>query len=75
MNIQAAVFSERRGTASLEEVELGEPQPDELLVRLNTTGICHADLLGRDGDLPFPLPGVLGHEGAGEVLQAGNGVD
>ena len=38
-----------------------------MLVRLVATGICHTDGLARHGDLPFPLPGVLGHEGAGVV--------
>src|SRR3712207_7693013 len=35
---------------------------------------CHTDGIARDGDLPFPLPGVLGHEGAGTVVAVGEGV-
>ena len=43
-------------------------------MRLAATGICHTDGLARHGDLPFPLPGVLGHEGAGVVAAVGDGV-
>lgn len=75
MRILAAVFGGRTLSPSVEEVELSEPRADEVLVRLHSSGICHADLLARDGDLPFPLPGVLGHEGAGDVLEVGSDVD
>ena len=59
----------------LEELELSEPRPDEVLVQIAGCGVCHADSLARQGDMPFPLPGVLGHEGAGTVLAAGDQVD
>ncbi|CAO5178956.1 Aryl-alcohol dehydrogenase [Frankia sp. AiPs1] len=74
MEILAAVVEERDGPFSLQTVELDEPGPGEVLVRLVATGICHTDELARHGDLPFPLPGVLGHEGAGRVAAVGAGV-
>src|ERR1700721_1397013 len=37
-------------------------------------GVCHTDAIARDGDMPFPAPGVLGHEGAGIVAAVGSGV-
>ena len=61
----AAVVHEKDAPFSLEEVELDEPRPNEVLVRMVATGLCHTDLSVRSGVIPFPLPGVVGHEGAG----------
>jgi len=55
-------------------VEVDEPGPGEALVRIVASGVCHTDALARDGDMPFPAPGVLGHEGAGVVELVGPGV-
>ncbi|MFI0404911.1 NAD(P)-dependent alcohol dehydrogenase [Actinomadura sp. 3N508] len=74
MQITAALVEERDGPFVLTELELDDPGPGEVLVRLTATGICHTDGLARHGDLPFPLPGVLGHEGAGTVAAVGPGV-
>jgi len=59
---------------TLEAVELDDLRPDELLVRIVACGICHTDLAVRDGQLPVPLPAVLGHEGAGIVEAVGSAV-
>jgi aryl-alcohol dehydrogenase len=67
MKITAAIAREPRAPLSIEIVDLEEPRPDEILVRVVATGICHTDLVVRDGMLPTPLPVVLGHEGAGIV--------
>jgi aryl-alcohol dehydrogenase len=75
VRIQAAILDRRGGSLHVDEVELEDPRGDEILVRVCATGICHADILARDGDLPFPVPGVLGHEGAGEVVAAGGSVE
>jgi aryl-alcohol dehydrogenase len=56
------------------DVELDEPGPGEVLVKVAATGFCHTDGIARHGDLPFPVPGVLGHEGAGTVAAVGPGV-
>lgn len=45
-----------------------------MLVRIVATGLCHTDLSVREGLIPFPLPGVLGHEGAGVIEEVGDGV-
>ena len=58
----------------LSEVELDEPGDGEVLVRVEAVGMCHADLAVRAGEFPFPLPGVVGHEGAGRVEAVGAGV-
>jgi aryl-alcohol dehydrogenase len=67
----AAVVHEARAPFTLENVELDEPRPDEVRVRMVASGLCHTDLSARAGAFPFPLPGVLGHEGAGVVEHVG----
>lgn len=74
MRVSAAVVGESGGSFRLEELEIDEPGPGEALVKVVATGLCHTDVITRDGDLPMPLPGVLGHEGAGEVVAVGDGV-
>ncbi|MET9357455.1 NAD(P)-dependent alcohol dehydrogenase [Streptomyces sp. NPDC006617] len=51
-----------------------DPGPDEVLVRIQSSGICRTDLEIVDGALEFPLPFVAGHEGAGTVVGVGSGV-
>src|SRR6476620_11747644 len=70
----AAVLSANHEPFVLEEVEVERPQRGEVLVRIVATGLCHTDLSAREGLIPFPLPGVLGHEGAGVVEEVGDGV-
>jgi alcohol dehydrogenase len=57
------------------ELELGPPGPGELLVRVGAAGLCHSDLSVIDGSRPRVMPMVLGHEAAGEVLEAGPDAD
>lgn len=59
---------------AVEEVSLDPPSAGEVEVRMAATGVCHSDLSVIDGTLPFPLPLVLGHEGAGVVESVGAGV-
>jgi len=58
----------------LAELDLAPPGPGELLVRVRAAGLCHSDLSVIDGSRPRPLPMVLGHEAAGEVVEVGPGV-
>lgn len=71
---QAAVLWEKGGDWSVEEVEIGDPVPGEVLVRLAASGICHTDDHVVQGDLEQPLPCIGGHEGAGVVEAVGAGV-
>ncbi len=71
MKIKAAVVREKSGPFRIEEVDLAEPSDDEVLIRIVAVGLCHTDLVARDQYLPFPLPAVLGHEGAGIVEKVG----
>src|SRR5207237_7595420 len=70
----AAVTVAKGAPFELEELELGELRPDEVLVEVAASGICHTDLICRDQWLPVPLPAVLGHEGAGVVSAVGSAV-
>lgn len=72
-DIRAAV-TRAGGHTTIETLTLGDPRPDEVLVELVATGICHTDIVMRDGLLPVPTPVVLGHEGAGRVLAVGAAV-
>src|SRR3954452_9652508 len=74
MRIVAAVARERAGSFSIETLDLADPRPDELLVRIVASGMCQTDLHGRDGYYNTPLPAVLGHEGAGIVAAVGTSV-
>ena len=72
--ITAAVVQTGGAPFELTNVELAGVQPDEVRVRITASGICHTDLLIRDGSFPTPMPVVLGHEGAGVVEEVGAAV-
>ncbi|GAA2907972.1 NAD(P)-dependent alcohol dehydrogenase [Streptosporangium fragile] len=71
MRITAAVLQTAGGSFALQDVELEEPRPDEVLVRVAGTGICGTDL---EFATFFPTPAVLGHEGSGVVERVGSRV-
>ena len=58
----------------IREVELAPPGPGEVLIRVRAAGLCHSDLSVVSGDRPRPMPMVLGHESAAEVVECGPGV-
>ena len=70
----AAVLRGIKQPFELTEVTLDNPRPDEVLVRVVASGVCGTDLGVQAGHIPFPLPGVLGHEGAGIVEAVGDAV-
>ena len=74
MQIKAAIVRERSGPFAIETVELCEPRPDEVIVRVVASGMCQTDLHGRDGYFGSPYPAVYGHEGAGVVHAVGAAV-
>lgn len=71
---EAAVVEGPGAPFTIQEIELDDPQPTEILVRMTAAGLCHTDLTIRAGHIPFPLPGVLGHEGTGIVEAVGSAV-
>jgi S-(hydroxymethyl)glutathione dehydrogenase/alcohol dehydrogenase len=75
MDVKAAVAFEKGKPLAIETVQLEGPQEGEVLVELKATGICHTDeftLSGADPEGAFPV--ILGHEGAGVVVETGKGV-
>ncbi len=75
MDVRAAVAFEAGKALSIETVELAGPKAGEVLVEIKATGICHTDEFTRSGADPEGLfPAILGHEGAGVVVDVGPGV-
>src|SRR4030095_15643608 len=71
---KGAVLNGMKEAVSVEPVGVGAPRPGEFLVRIAAAGVCHSDLPVINGDIPQPIPCVLGHEGAGVVEEVGPGV-
>jgi len=74
MQARAAVMREPYGRWSLESLEVAEPGPQEVRVKVVASGICQTDVHARDGFFPIPCPAVYGHEGAGIVERVGSEV-
>lgn len=72
--VRAAIAPAKDAPFQIDEVVLDEPREGEVLVKIAGTGICHSDIAAVAQELPFALPGVLGHEGAGIVAAIGPGV-
>jgi S-(hydroxymethyl)mycothiol dehydrogenase len=72
---QGVVLAEG-GTVALEEIAVGAPGPGEVLVRIEATGVCHSDLhVIEENGWGHAYPVLLGHEGAGTVVETGEGVN
>ena len=69
--MKAAVLRATKTPFEIEEVGVDKPGPREVLVRVAASGLCHSDYHFVNGDLPMPLPAVLGHEAAGIVEAVG----
>ena len=75
MRTRAAVAVEAGKPLEIMEVNLEGPRAGEVLVEIKATGICHTDEFTRSGDDPEGIfPAILGHEGAGVVIEVGEGV-
>ena len=72
--MKAAVMRSQKAPLEIEEIEIDDPGPGEVLIKTAASGICHSDLHVIEGDLPIPPPCVLGHEPAGIVEVIGEGV-
>src|SRR5437588_4883779 len=72
--MRAAVFTGLNEPLVVEEVNLPEPGPRDVVVDVSASGVCHSDLSVINGTLPFPPPCILGHEGAGVVEEVGEHV-
>src|SRR5207248_1626686 len=74
VKIRAAVLEQTGGPMTVTELDLADPGPGEVLVRLHASGVCHSDQNAIDGTAEARCPTVLGHEGAGVVEAVGAGV-
>ncbi|MUL35283.1 S-(hydroxymethyl)glutathione dehydrogenase/class III alcohol dehydrogenase [Gloeocapsopsis dulcis] len=75
MDVKAAVAWDAGKPVSIETVQLEGPQIGEVLVEIKATGVCHTDAFTLSGADPEGLfPAILGHEGAGVVVEVGSGV-
>ncbi len=74
MSVRAAVVTEVGAPFEVRDIELAPTGPHQVRVRLAASGVCHTDLAVQRGDLPFHFPPVLGHEGAGVVVEVGAAV-
>jgi Zn-dependent alcohol dehydrogenase len=74
MKASAALVRDVGGPFTIEDIEIAAPRGSEILIRMVGVGMCHTDLVARDG-FPVPMPIVLGHEGSGIVEAVGPDVD
>ena len=71
---KAVLCRELNQPVVVEEVSVDSPKRGEVMVKIAACGVCHSDLSATNGTIPLPPPLVLGHEGAGEVVETGEGV-
>ena len=80
MKIKAAVIFdqglprpyEKSQAVKIEQVDLSGPNENEVMVQVAAAGVCHTDLSVVNGNRARPIPLVLGHEGAGVVVEVGS---
>jgi S-(hydroxymethyl)glutathione dehydrogenase / alcohol dehydrogenase len=72
---KAAICTQVGSPLEIVDLDLEDPKAGEVRIQLGASGVCHSDLSVTNGTLPLALPAVLGHEGAGTVVQLGEGVD
>ena len=72
--MRAAVYHGSGRPVAIEDVRVKDPGAGEVRVAIKAAGLCHSDLSVVDGSIPYPIPVVLGHEGAGIVEAVGPGV-
>ena len=71
---KAVICRELNKPVVVEEITVDSPKRGEVMVKLAACGVCHSDLSATNGTIALPPPLVLGHEGAGEVIEVGEGV-
>lgn len=75
MNIKAAVTYKKGVFTFDDKIKLEDNlKPDQVLVKIVATGVCHTDSCALNEEIPYPIPGILGHEGAGIVEKIGSNV-
>ncbi|MDV9175053.1 Zn-dependent alcohol dehydrogenase [Streptomyces sp. W16] len=72
--VRAAVLPAVGAPLEIAEIDLPDPGPGQVRIRLAAAGVCHSDLSLTNGTMRVPVPAVLGHEGAGTVVAVGEDV-
>jgi len=72
--VRAVIFTSPDRPIEIVDVDLADPGPGEVKVKITAAGVCHSDLHVRRGEWQPPVPLVMGHEGSGVVVQVGAGV-
>jgi len=73
--MKAAVVRELNAPVEIVDAQVGDLGPGKVKVKVEAAGVCHSDLSVQNGTIPWMFPALLGHEGAGEVVEVGEGVD
>ena len=71
---RAVICREINKPVVVENITVDSPKRGEVMVKLSACGVCHSDLSATNGTIALPPPLILGHEGAGEVVEVGEGV-
>jgi S-(hydroxymethyl)glutathione dehydrogenase/alcohol dehydrogenase len=71
---KAVLCRELNKPVVVEEISVESPKRGEVMVKIAACGVCHSDLSATNGTIALPPPLILGHEGAGEVVEVGEGV-
>lgn len=71
---KAAVCRAINQPVVVEEIEVEAPRHGEVMIKMAACGICHSDASALNGTIELPLPAIVGHEGAGEIVAVGSGV-
>lgn len=71
---RAVVVREVNGPITVETLQVKDPGPNEVQVKISACGVCHSDLSAANGTIQMALPLVLGHEGAGTITAVGSAV-
>jgi Zn-dependent alcohol dehydrogenase len=72
---RAVICREMGKPVVVEHITVQPPKRGEVMIKLAACGVCHSDLSATNGTIPMKLPMILGHEGAGEIIEVGEGVD
>src|SRR5579859_8156845 len=72
--MRAAVLNGQNEPLVIEDLRTADVGPHDIRLRIDASGVCHSDLSVKNGSVPMALPVILGHEGAGTVLEVGPAV-
>jgi S-(hydroxymethyl)glutathione dehydrogenase/alcohol dehydrogenase len=72
--MRAVILEDFESKLRVRDVEPKPPLPSQVIVEIGATGVCHSDLSIVRGMFPLPLPMIIGHEGAGRVIEVGSAV-